>query len=200
MSLGTAPVWHPVHGISGAPKTVETTREYVETENILKNIQSRKRFCRQEKVIAKRIIEIQTHLPASFYHCTGSAPLGLTRLCGSAPLCFWKKKHASLPTKQEREEQNRETKPVLDVQCTKREKKEKNKEISNEETKESAGEKKLQKTTGNINSARKDLSSSCFIAYFVSERAERACQGCRWRFTVTTWSRGKSGIFLWVTG
>lgn len=115
---------------------------------------------------------------ASFYHCTKSAPLGLTGTCGSAPLCFCKKNYASVPTKQEREEQNRKTKPVLDVQCTKREKK-KNKEIPNEETKESAGGKNLQKTTGNINSARKNLSSSCFIAYFVSERAGRACQGCR---------------------
>lgn len=43
-------------------------------------------------------------------------------------------------------------------------------------------------------------SNSCFIAYFIFERAKRACQGCGRRFTVMTWSRGKSGFFLWMTG
>lgn len=66
--------------------------------------------------------------------------------------------------------------PVLDVQYRKMEKKEEKKGISNEEPKESAGGKNLQTTTDNMNSARKDFSSSCFIAYFVSERA---CPGFR---------------------
>lgn len=146
-----------------------------------------------------------TNVSSSFFLpaancCAGSAPLGLTRLSGPAPLCFCKKNYASVQTKQEREEQKRKTKPVLVVQCWNRKKNEKKKEISNEEPKESAGGKNLQVTTGSMNSARKDLSSSCFIAHFVSERPERACQGCRWRFSATAWSWGKSGIFLWVTG
>lgn len=137
--------------------------------------------------------------------CMGSAPQGATWLCGPAPAHSLQGK-IMLQLKQSRKENSKKRKVkhfLLYVQCSE---KKKINEISNKGPGESAGRKTLQTITRNLNSARrrkkkkKTCSNSCFIAYFVSERTKRVCQGCGRRFTVMTGSRGKSGFFLWMTG
>lgn len=163
----------------------------------------------QDKVMAMGITETWTHLLASFYQLPtpawgqlhkeqpGYVVLPQLTHC-KEKLCFSSKKAGKRTAKKRKVKHF-----LLYVQCSE---KKKINEISNKGPGESAGRKTLQTITRNLNSARrrkkkkKTCSNSCFIAYFVSERTKRVCQGCGRRFTVMTGSRGKSGFFLWMTG
>lgn len=76
-----------------------------------------------------------------------------------------KKNYASAQTKQEREQKEMKTKPLLlYVQCREIKKK----EISNKELGKSAGGKNLQTITGNLSSARRDLQQQLLYCLFYS--------------------------------